>query len=160
MGDRTAGAVTEPHGRASHTLLALIGLGILNHTVLAGSRVTVSLYALSQGASPLLVGALMGLYSFLPMLLAIGAGRLSDRIGVRRPMVVGSCGVAIGAVLPWLVPGIAVLFATTALIGMAFMLYQVAAHVAHERDRSAKSQRAQLQEVEDDLPQRIGRHGL
>jgi MFS family permease len=119
--------VTEAPGRTSHTLVALIGLGILNHTVLAGSRVTVSLYALSQGASPFVVGSLMGLYSFLPMLLSIGAGRLSDRIGVRRPMLVGSCGVAIGAGLPWLVPGTAILFASTALIGMSFMLYQVAA---------------------------------
>jgi MFS family permease len=122
--------VTEQRGRASHTLGALIGLGILNHTVLAGSRVTVSLYALSQGASPFVVGSLMGLYSFLPMWLAIGAGRLSDRVGVRRPMLVGSCGMAIGVGLPWLVPGIAVLFATTALIGMAFMLFQVAAQNA------------------------------
>jgi MFS family permease len=113
-------------GRASHTLAALIGLGILNHTVLAGSRVTVSLYALSRGASPLVVGTLMGLYSFLPMWLAVGAGRLSDRIGVRRPMLAGSCGVALGAALPWFVPGLPVLFVTTALIGMSFMLFQVA----------------------------------
>ena len=119
--------MTVPGGRASHTLIALIGLGILNHTVLAGSRVTVSLYSLSRGASPLVVGTLMGLYSFLPMWLAIGAGRLSDRIGVRRPMLVGSCGIAVGAALPWLFDGLPVLFVTTALIGMSFMLIQVAA---------------------------------
>jgi len=118
--------VTDDDRRASRTLVALIGLGILNHTVLAGSRVTVSLYALSRGASPLVVGALMGLYSFLPMLLAVGAGRLSDRIGVRRPMLVGSCGVALGAALPWLVPSVPVLFVTTGLIGLSFMLFQVA----------------------------------
>jgi MFS family permease len=119
--------VTLPGERRSHTLLALIGLGILNHTVLAGSRVAVSLYALSQGASPFVVGSLLGLYSFLPMWLAIGAGRLSDRIGVRRPMVVGSCGIALGAALPWMFPGLIALFFTTALIGVAFMLFQVAA---------------------------------
>ena len=122
--------MTASGGRASRTLAALIGLGILNHTVLAGSRVTVSLYALSKGASPFVVGTLMGLYSFLPMWLAIGAGRLSDRIGVRRPMLVGSCGVAIGAALPWVFGGLPVLFVTTALIGMSFMLYQVAAQNA------------------------------
>jgi len=116
--------------RSSRTLGALIGLGILNHTVLAGSRVTVSLYALSLGASPLVVGSLMALYSFLPMWFAIGAGRLSDRIGVRRPMLAGSCGVALGAALPWLASGLAVLFLTTALIGIAFMLFQVAAQNA------------------------------
>ncbi|HET9763312.1 MAG TPA: MFS transporter [Casimicrobiaceae bacterium] len=115
------------HGaRGSRTFAALIGLGILNHTVLAGSRVTVSLYALSQDASPFVVGALMGLYSFLPMWFAVGAGRLSDRIGVRRPMLIGSCGIALGAALPWLFPGLPALFVTTALIGISFMLFQVA----------------------------------
>jgi MFS family permease len=118
--------VSGPGARGSRTFPALIGLGILNHTVLAGSRVTVSLYALSQDASPFVVGALMGLYSFLPMWFAVGAGRLSDRIGVRRPMLVGSCGLALGAALPWLFPGLPALFATTALIGVSFMLFQVA----------------------------------
>jgi MFS family permease len=122
--------VTAQAGRGSRTLAALIALGILNHTVLAGSRVTVSLYALSKGASPLVVGLLMGLYSFLPMCLAIGAGRLSDRIGVRRPMLAGSCGLAAGAALPWGIPGIAILFVATALVGVSFMLFQVAAQHA------------------------------
>ena len=116
--------------RRSRTLLALVGLGILNHTVLTGSRVTVSLYALSLGASPFVVGSLMGLYSFLPMLLAIGAGRLSDRVGVRAPMFAGSCGIAVGVALPRFFSGLPVLFATTALIGVAFMLFQVAAQNA------------------------------
>ena len=84
--------------RRSRTLPALIVLGVLNHTAFTGSRVTVSLYALSLGASPFVVGTLMGLYSFLPMWLAIGAGRMSDRIGVRALMLAGSLGIAIGEI--------------------------------------------------------------
>lgn len=116
-------------GRASlteRTFPALIALGVLNHTVLTGSRITVSLYALSMGATPLVVGTLMGLYAFLPMLLAVAAGRLSDRIGARRPMLVGSWGIALGALLPFVLTGTAVLFVCTALIGVAFMAFQVA----------------------------------
>jgi len=105
---------------------ALIGLGILNHMVMSGSRVTVSLYALSQGATPLIVGILTGLYAFLPMLLAVSAGRLSDRVGVRRPMLFGSCGIALGAALPWMLPGLASLYVTTSLIGVSFLFFQVA----------------------------------
>jgi MFS family permease len=116
--------------RASRTLPALIALGILNHTVLAGSRITVSLYALSLDGSPFVVGSLMGLYSFLPMWLAVGAGRLSDRIGVRRPMLAGSLGIALGVVLPRVFPGLPALFAATSLIGASFMLFQVAAQHA------------------------------
>lgn len=116
--------------RRSRTLPALIVLGVLNHTALTGSRVTVSLYALSLGASPFVVGTLMGLYSFLPMWLAVGAGRMSDRIGVRGPMLAGSLGIAVGAALPRIFPGLPALYAATSLIGIAFMLFQVAAQNA------------------------------
>ncbi|MGH8849390.1 MAG: MFS transporter [Casimicrobiaceae bacterium] len=111
--------------RSRYSFPALIVVAILNHTVMAGSRVTVSLYALSAGASPLVVGTLMGLYAFLPIWLSVAAGRLSDRIGVRRPMLVGSCGIALGAALPCLWPGIPSLFVATSLIGASFMLFQV-----------------------------------
>jgi MFS family permease len=119
--------VSTPKGHARRTLPALIALGVLNHTVLTGSRVTVSLYALSLAESPFVVGTLMGLYSFLPMWLAVGAGRLSDRIGFRRLLLLGSLGIAIGAVLPRAMPGLPALFVTTSLIGVSFMLFQVAA---------------------------------
>ena len=122
--------MTAPGERASRTLPALIALGILNHTVLAGSRISVSLYALSLDGSPFVVGSLMGLYSFLPMWLAVGAGRLSDRIGVRRPMLVGSLGIALGVVLPGVFPGLPALFAATSLIGVSFMVFQVGAQNA------------------------------
>jgi MFS family permease len=68
----------------------------------------------------------MGLYSFLPMWLAVGAGRMSDRVGVRGPMLAGSFGIAIGAALPRIFPGLPALFAATSLIGISFMLFQVA----------------------------------
>jgi MFS family permease len=117
--------VTSPTERSRYSFPVLIALAIVNHSVLAGSRVTVSLYALSIGASPLIVGTLMGLYAFLPIWLSVAAGRLSDRVGVRGPMLVGSFGVALGAALPCIWPGIGALFAATSLIGASFMLFQV-----------------------------------
>jgi MFS family permease len=122
--------VSAPTERRQRTLPALIGLCILNHTALTGSRVVVSLYALSLTESPFVVGSLMGLYSFLPMWLAVGAGRMSDRIGVRRPLLAGSLGIAIGVILPRVFPGLPALFVTTALVGLSFMLFQVAAQNA------------------------------
>jgi predicted MFS family arabinose efflux permease len=117
--------VSEPGERRHHQFLALIGLGILNHTVLTGGRVTVALYALSRGATPLVVGTLMALYAFMPMLLAVSAGRLSDRIGVRKPMLAGSCGIVVGAVIPCFLPGIVPLYVATSVIGVSFMLFQL-----------------------------------
>jgi len=118
--------VSEPRRSRAYAFPALIVLGILNHTVLTGSRVTVSLYALSLGSSAFVVGILIGLYAFLPMLLGVHAGRLCDRIGVRKPMLAGSCGIAVAAALPAFMSGIGPLFVTTALLGVSFMLFQVA----------------------------------
>ncbi len=107
-------------------LSALIGLGICNHVVLSGSRVTVSLDALSRGASALTVGVLMALYALLPMLFAVAAGRFADRVGVHRPMRLGCIGLVAGALLPVLVPQLPALFVSAALVGLSFMAFQVA----------------------------------
>ena len=73
---------------------------------------------------------LIALYAFLPMLLAVPAGRVIDRIGVRRPMLVGSIGVAAGAALPALWPGLPTLYVAATLLGASFMIFQVAAQYA------------------------------
>jgi len=122
--------VTGGPGRDSRTLAILIPLGIANHAVLSGSRVTVSLEALSMGASPFTVGVLMALYALLPMLLAVAAGRFSDRVGMRRPMLIGTSGIAMGAALPVAFAGLPVLFASAAIVGAGFMIFQVAAQNA------------------------------
>ena len=81
VGYRPASAVSGEARPSQRTLAALIPLGIANHAVLTGSRVIVSLDALSMGASPFTVGVLVALYAFLPMFLSVAAGRIVDRIG-------------------------------------------------------------------------------
>ena len=108
------------------TFTALIAIGIANHTVLTGSRVTVTLDALRFGASTATVGVLLALYAIVPTLCAVAAGRLSDRIGVRRPMLVGSIFIGTGAALPALFPGLTTLFIGAPVVGTGFMLFQVA----------------------------------
>jgi MFS family permease len=131
-GERGESGDAEPPSPADgrRALLRLVGLGIANHAVLAGSRVTVSLAALDKGATPLTIGVLMALYALLPMLFAVAAGRLSDRGGVRRPMLLGTAAIAAGASLPIAVPGLPTLFASAVVIGAGFMLFQVAAQNA------------------------------
>lgn len=129
MAHRASRAVSLPWA-GNPTLWAMITLGIANHIVLTGNRVTVSLEALRLGASTAVVGVLLALYALLPMLCAVAAGRLSDRVGVRRPMLVGSIGLAIGSALPALVPGFAALFVSAAVVGVSFMLFQVPAQNA------------------------------
>ncbi|HYC42279.1 MAG TPA: MFS transporter [Noviherbaspirillum sp.] len=108
-------------------LLHLILVALTAHIALAGSRITTSLYALSMHASEFTVGVLIALFSLFPMLCAVPAGRLIDRIGIMRPMLVGSIAMAMGCALPGLVSGMPVLFLATMLIGTGFMVIQISA---------------------------------
>ena len=103
----------------------LVVLGMANHSVLTGSRVIISLDALSHGASPLTVGSLVALFALMPMLSAIAVGRLTDRIGTRAPMVVGTVGLFIGAGLPVVWRGLPGLVVSATLLGLSFMAFQL-----------------------------------
>ena len=121
--------MTRLFGR-NPTLTAMIGLGIANHVVLVGNRITISLEALRLGASTAVVGLLLALYALLPMFLAVAAGRLSDRVGARRPMLVGSIALVVGSAVPAIVPGFTALFISATIVGVGFMLFQVPAQNA------------------------------
>lgn len=108
----------------------IIILMVLDHVAFAGSRVTVTLFAIHQGESALTVGILMAMYALLPALLSVTAGRWVDRAGMATPMLLGSAGVGVGALLPFLLPGVTTLFATSVIVGMSFMLINVAAYHA------------------------------
>lgn len=111
----------------------LVILGIVNHTVLAGARIGVSLDALALGASPATVGTLMALFALLPMLLAVRVGRFSDRVGARIPMLAGTAGLLAATALPAIVPGFPALFVAATIVGFSFIVFQVALqHVTGE----------------------------
>ncbi len=107
-------------------LALLVALTVFAHAAFNGSRVTVSLYALDLRSSPLTVGVLVSLYSLLPMLLSVSAGRMIDRVGTGRPLAWSSLVLALGVGLPALVPGLATLYVAATVIGLAFMVFHIA----------------------------------
>jgi predicted MFS family arabinose efflux permease len=107
-------------------LVLIISLLVLCHAALNGMRIAVSLFALSHGGSAFIVGVLMSLTAILPMLLGVASGRWTDRIGARRPIVVGASAVLIGALMPAIFPGLPALFVTSILMGTGFMAVQIA----------------------------------
>ena len=128
------------------TLTRLILLVILTHTAFGATRVTTSLYALSQQASAFTVGVLMSLFALLPMVLAVSAGRWIDRIGPRRPLTLGLSLLAAGAALPALFPAkvadVAPLLVSSVLAGTGFMytqmtVQQLVGHLADPARRAA-----------------------
>ena len=115
---------------AIRPLALVIILMVLDHIAFNGSRISVTLYAIFLGESALTVGTLLALYALLPAVFSVAAGRWIDRIGIIKPMQIGSIGVGFGAVLPYLLPGVAILYAACVIVGLAFMLVNVAAYHA------------------------------
>lgn len=112
-------------GPAAVRLFTIVVLTVFAHAAFNGSRVTVSLSALSQGASPLTVGAIVSLYSLLPMFLSVASGRMIDRVGTALPLQVASVAIVLGALLPALWPGLASLYVAATVIGLAFMVFHI-----------------------------------
>ena len=105
----------------------IVALTVLNHIAYKGSKMLISLYAIDLGASPLTIGILYSLYSLFSLFLALYAGRISDRLGARVPMLMGSLALGCGLLLPYLWHGFAALFISATLIGTLYIFYTVSA---------------------------------
>lgn len=100
-------------------------IALCNMASFRASKVLISLFAIELGANPLTIGVLVALYSLFPMLLAFYAGRLSDRMGVRTPMICGSVGLSLGLMVPYFTPSLVSLYLSAALLGGSYVFYNV-----------------------------------
>ena len=91
----SAGAAALPGRRILTLLVAQLGV----HASMAGVRMAVPLQVLGEGGSTLSVGLLLALFGVAPVLLAMQAGRMADRHGLRRPMRVAAALAMAGAAL-------------------------------------------------------------
>ena len=107
-------------------LSIVILLTFLTHLGFAGSRVLVALFAVDQGATPFVVGTVVSLYALIPIVLALPAGRMTDRLGFKIPLVFGTSGVCVALLLPAIWPSLTVLYFTASLLGVSFMAFQIA----------------------------------
>ncbi len=98
---------------------------VCNMLAYKGSKIIITLFSIQLGAPQVVIGVLVALYSLFPMILAIYAGKLTDRLGVRWPMVAGSCGIALGLTLPAWFPSTITLYLQAALVGAAQVFYSV-----------------------------------
>ncbi len=106
-------------------LALLVVATVLSHTAFGGGRLAIMLTALSMGASPFTAGVLASLVAAVPMLIAVRAGKLIDRIGVRYPLVAAPACVAMAVVIPGAFPGLASLYVSATLCGVAFMFFHI-----------------------------------
>ena len=98
---------------------------VCNMLAMKGSKIIITLFSIQLGAPQVVIGVLVALYSLFPMILAISAGKLTDRWGARWPMIVGSCGITFGLTLPYLLPYTTTLYFQAALVGAGHVFYNV-----------------------------------
>ncbi len=104
----------------------VVFLNIIIHAAFVGSRVAMALLAIELGANTLDIGVMVALYSVPPFLLALYAGRVTDRYGAWPPMLFGAMLIGAGLFLPFAWRHLAALYCSATIIGTAFVFYNVA----------------------------------
>lgn len=121
--DSSAGGASPAPGTLRlHEALILV---LLWNSGYKGARILNTLYALELDAGPLDTGLLLATYGVFPLVLAVFAGKIGDRYGVRVLITAGLIITAIGVLLPFLWPVLPALFAAAAVTGTGFILVQV-----------------------------------
>jgi MFS family permease len=106
-----------------------VSMALLQGISMRGAKMLVSLSALEIGATPFQVGVLAALFAAFPLVLAVYAGKVSDRIGVTKPIVAGSVTLALGLVSPLAVGGgLAALMLCATLVGLGHIFFHVSIH--------------------------------
>lgn len=128
----------------SRVLLALIVGQVGVHATMAGVRMAAPLQALRDGQSALSVGMMLALYAAAPVLIALPAGRMADRLGYHRPVQLAIIAAVVGALLaalstlvpqPWC---FALLGLSALLLGSGANVIQIATqHTAGATARDA-----------------------
>ena len=107
------------------TIYLVVLMAFLSQAGFGGSRVAVSLHALQLTSNQFAIGLVIALYSLCPMLLSIVIGRFADRAPPRRLVVVGSVIMTVALLVPFFVPGLAVLCAAAFVLGFAHQVFSL-----------------------------------
>ena len=103
----------------------IVFASVLLHVAFASLRFAASLDALSHGASSLEVGIIVSLMALGPTFTAVAFGRYIDRVGTRRPIVIGavllSLSASIGFLFPVLRHAFWPLYAIALIAGLGFL---------------------------------------
>jgi MFS family permease len=112
--------------RLRSELARLIASQVSVHACMTGFRMAAPLMALREGMSPAAVGVLLALFALAPIFLALPAGRLADRYGLRRPVRLAVALGSIGVLLSVMWPHFAVLCLSATACGAASNLAMIA----------------------------------
>ena len=124
----------------SRELLRLVTAQVCVHSAMTGARLAAPLLALQLGYSAAQVGVLLALFALSPVVLALPAGRLADRHGLRLPLRLAIGAAMLGTALAAAWPTFGVLCVMALLTGASAGTAQIALQrhvgrtVAHPSD--------------------------
>ncbi len=119
-------------------IVLIISFGI--QFMLHLTRPSLTLFASELGASMMEIGLLTSMYAFFPLLFAISAGKIADRIGDRLPILLGLIAVSAGLGLPYLYQSMWSLYASQMIVGLGhiFILVSVQNVLGHAATRETR----------------------
>lgn len=107
-------------------VVALVACQVGLHGCLNGARMAIPLQALQQGLGASILGLLLALFAVLPVLLALPAGRMADRLGYHRPVYLALSLSFVGAMVGAMSSHILALSAAALLVGAGSSLGMIA----------------------------------
>ncbi|MEH7493580.1 MFS transporter [Neobacillus niacini] len=88
-------------------------------TMIQLTRPILPLYASDLGSTTFEIGILTAIYAFFPLLFAISAGRIADRIGDRLPVLFGMIFASLGLLMPFFIHSVWCLFVSQIIVGLS-----------------------------------------
>ncbi len=108
-------------------VLTLTGIAVLHVTAMVMMRQLLPLYLESTGSSAGIIGIVTSLFSFMPLLVALPGGTITDFVGYRIVMVSGSAALAATALLLSTLPTTLPVMISQLLAGLGHILVLLAA---------------------------------
>ena len=104
-----------------NVLLVVLGF----QTVINLTRPIVTLYADDLGASTFEIGILTAMYAFFPLIIAIQAGKITDKVGDRLPVIFGLIGLIVSMLIPYVFASMWALYASQLIVGASSIFIAV-----------------------------------
>ena len=103
----------------------VFALNLVNTSGTFANRVLLALFALQLGASPVMIGLLGATFAVFPTLLAVTAGRMTDRYGSRYLLMFGTSGTAIGMLMPYFFPSLTTVLIAALMCGLSQVFFNL-----------------------------------
>ncbi|MEH7492098.1 MFS transporter [Neobacillus niacini] len=106
-------------------LRTVIVITLFIQTIINMTRPVITLYASELGASTLEIGLLTATFAFFPLILAIQAGKIADKLGDRIPILIGVITVIVSMAFPYFFPSMWSLYMSQIFVGIASIFIPV-----------------------------------